>query len=74
MVKSYGWVGGGGPCDYSVTPVPKERALLLHFYNLWEGLGGLIDNCESMKLPVPISWIRVFGIADLCNRAWQFIQ
>ncbi len=22
MLKSYGWVGGGGPCDFSVSPSP----------------------------------------------------
>ncbi len=29
-----GWVGGGGPCDYCVTPVPIGLG-----FGFWTGLG-----------------------------------
>ena len=42
MLKSYGWGGVGGPCDFSVSPSPFG----LDFETLDFGLG--FDNYQKM--------------------------
>ena len=45
MVKSYrwggvGWGGGGGPCDYCVTPVPIGLGFGLLGVQVWDWVQG----------------------------------
>ena len=59
MLKSYGLGGGGGPCDFSVSPRSKSFFFLLWgtFIRLWGlfgqglglGLGPGLDNFGAPK-------------------------
>ena len=51
MLKSYGVVGGGGgPCDYSVSPSPFKLD-----FGLWDfGLG--LDNFQKLTVEMDKLW------------------
>ena len=73
MVKSWGWVGGGGPCDYCVSPSPKNWVLgifslvqdfWVRIWDCWDGGLGLGLGLDKMKSTWVQGWPEVPCMAN----------
>ena len=61
MLKSWGWGGGwvgGGPCDYCVSPSPKNW--VLGIFNLGQDFGSGLGNRWDRRLGLGLGLDNIF--------------
>ena len=59
MLKSWGWGGVGGPCDYCVSPSPKNW--VLGIFSLGQDLGTVGTGDSDLDLGLTI--MEVFNVS-----------